>query len=296
MTLCFRCVLCSRRAHVALHLLCLQVLDTTFTNVAMLKPTTSTTQNGTYLSSMGNNGVIDMDNLAAGDMTYSLACDGTAWWMVDLGGIFNISTVMLFNRFPYTSTTTIGSGIGARMAGATLLLLNWNGDAVGNYTLTGNMIQTFIVPTYAPTPSITSSQTPSQTSTTTATQTQTISPTASLGSSHTATPSATMTPLSPNPNKLRINWVGTTVQFNMVEVMVFDINNRLVSAAAAGGVATQINNFGGTQVCPNGGLPSTGWCAAWANDMNADPITMVNVNQCAAGNNAGETLAWWQVR
>ena len=76
------------------------VLDTTYTNVALLKPATASPQNtssSVFSAASGNNGVIDFDNVTSGDMVYSAACDGSAWWQVDLGGIFNLSTVIVFN-------------------------------------------------------------------------------------------------------------------------------------------------------------------------------------------------------
>jgi hypothetical protein len=39
------------------------------------------------------NGVVTMDNVTAGDMSYSSACDGSGWWQVDLGGVYNLSKV-----------------------------------------------------------------------------------------------------------------------------------------------------------------------------------------------------------
>lgn len=81
------------------------VFDDTYTNVALLKATTSSGQYTgdaiQYSSANGVNGVIQMDGLtgtSVGDLTYMSRCDGSAWWQVDLGGIYNISRVMLFNR------------------------------------------------------------------------------------------------------------------------------------------------------------------------------------------------------
>ena len=65
----------------------LYVFDTTYTNVALLKTATASAQNGTFTAAMGVNGVIDMDNATSGDMTASTKCDGSAWWMVDLGAV-----------------------------------------------------------------------------------------------------------------------------------------------------------------------------------------------------------------
>ena len=121
------------------------VMDKTYMNVALNKPTTSSAQFGTSTAAMGVNGVIDFDNAAAGDMTNSSACDGSAFWQVDLGGIYNLSTIIVFNRFHLTSPTTTGQALGARLSGAQMLILNAFGAAIGNITLNGSMIQTYFV-------------------------------------------------------------------------------------------------------------------------------------------------------
>ena len=81
------------------------VFDKSYTNVALNKATTSSGQfTGdavAYSADNGVNGIIQMDGVSGatvGDLTYMSACDGSAWWQVDLGGIYNISRVVLFNR------------------------------------------------------------------------------------------------------------------------------------------------------------------------------------------------------
>lgn len=86
----------------------LYVLDSTYTNVALYKPTiqSNTSFNGGYFdpsfggftsfSSYGTDGIIDMDG-PAGNMV-NLGCSGNAWWQVDLGGVYNISRIVFFNR------------------------------------------------------------------------------------------------------------------------------------------------------------------------------------------------------
>ena len=55
--------------------------------------------------------------------------------------VYNLTTVMIWNRFPWSTTTTVGAAIGAKLAGARMQFLNYNGDAIANYTLNGNMVQ-----------------------------------------------------------------------------------------------------------------------------------------------------------
>jgi len=76
------------------------VFDSTYTNVALNKAATSSGQlTGdvtAYSASMGCNGIIDMDNAASGDMSYSNSSVG-AFWQVDLGAAYNVSTVVVWN-------------------------------------------------------------------------------------------------------------------------------------------------------------------------------------------------------
>ena len=79
------------------------MFDTTYTNVALMKSTTSSLQNSKTTSAMAVNGIIDFDNVTSGDMTFDALCNGQGWWQVDLGGIYNLTTIMLWNRYPWTS-------------------------------------------------------------------------------------------------------------------------------------------------------------------------------------------------
>ena len=57
---------------------------------------------------MGVDGVIDMES-PAGNMV-NTPCDGTGWWQVDLGGVYNLSTVVFFNRYPSLASTPAAAG------------------------------------------------------------------------------------------------------------------------------------------------------------------------------------------
>ena len=169
----------------------LYVFDTTYTNVALFKPVTgsapwfvdpATGSNSTL--SMGNDGVIDMDN-AAGNMA-NFPCDGSGWWRVDLGGVYNLSSLVFFNRYPGVYGVG-GSGFGLTALGAQVTYSNYYGDYIGGATLTGNMIQTVAVVTVPPTPSITA--TPSSTST--PSNSDTASGSASESTTGTGSPSIT---------------------------------------------------------------------------------------------------------
>jgi hypothetical protein len=95
------------------------VLDTTMTNVALQKSATSsalvTGDSTAYTAAMGCNGVIDFDNPSSGDMVSSANYlnAGDAWWQVDLGGVYNISSIVVWNR--YLSSVPLW---GAALAGA----------------------------------------------------------------------------------------------------------------------------------------------------------------------------------
>ena len=190
------------------------VFDTNFVNVALRKSATSSGQvTGditAYTPAMGCNGVIDMDNSASGDMTNSNTAVG-AWWQVDLGAAYNVTTIMIWNRYLPSAGLT-----GAGLAGAVVQLLNINGALVGSATLTSAAVQTVVISTYAPTgtasstaastvsgtstrsssatPSTSQTHTASPTGSTTLSSTQTAS--TSFGASKTQTPSTTQTPAS----------------------------------------------------------------------------------------------------
>ena len=73
------------------------VFDDTYTNVALGKETNGSAQNTLdtvqYTTGMAVNGIIAMDTPTSSDMTSSAACDGTGWWSVDLGGVYNLTKV-----------------------------------------------------------------------------------------------------------------------------------------------------------------------------------------------------------
>ena len=172
-----------------LHFRELFVFDTNFVNVALMKPTSSSGQltgdPTAYASSMAVNGVIDFDNSASGDMTCSNSSAG-AWWQVDLGGAYNVSSIMLFNRY-----LPSGSTQNNRLATYTVSFLNAGGVTVGMQALNGNAVQNYTVSLFPPTPS--SSVTASNTASNTASPTVSTSLTASLTPSNTASVSRSPT-------------------------------------------------------------------------------------------------------
>ena len=184
------------------------VFDASYTNVALQKPATSSTLQSSFTAAMGVDGIIDYDNYVGttpvGNLVSSSACDGSAWWQVDLGGIYNISAIMVFNNEPqaacpeaagYTNSGNMCT-MAQQLAGAQLQLLNFAGNGViFNITLSGIGIQTIFSPaTYAPTPSATPPSTPSSSSTSTAASTKTSTSSASITASSSASNSAGSTP------------------------------------------------------------------------------------------------------
>ena len=222
--------------------------DNTMTNVALYKPTSQSAASGplsqytdvtlgfTSFSSYGVDGIIDQDNMAGGNMV-NLPCDGSGSWSVDLGGVYNLTRIILFNRFPLTGSTTVGQLLGANLTGATLTYSNAFGTYIGSYTLSGDMIQSFpvvLVP-YTPSSTPSSSMTPSQTPSASNTPSHTASPSAtiSIGASVSLTPTGTVvtpsqtatssttptptkTPFAPNPYKLAISTLASNV-LNFIE-------------------------------------------------------------------------------
>ena len=173
-------------------------------------------------------------------MYQSSLSDGSGWWQVDLGGVYNLSTVIIFNRYPFTSPTTTGSTLGAALNGARLVFLNYNGDTIGANTLSGTMVQTIVVATYPPTAS--------------ATATSSASRTASASNSFGITPSATALPtpsvttspsaLSNNPIQAKVFTSAASQCLNFVELFVFDINGRNLGASAAGASVSLSSQYG----------------------------------------------------
>ena len=218
------------------------MFDNTYTNVALMKPTTSSATGAAFSASMGVDGVIDYDdystttNLGQGNLMSSAACDGSAWWQVDLGGIYNISAIMVWNNEPLTLCTSNTCAAAQVLAGATLSLLNYAGTGVLNVTgLSGIGVETIFAPktypptatatssaTATPTPSSTPSVTPSPSSSVsfgdspTSTMTQTPSPSVTPSATQTQTP--TPSPLSTWPYMARIATSGTGQCLNFVEV------------------------------------------------------------------------------
>jgi hypothetical protein len=92
---------------------------------------------------------------------------------VDLGAVFNVTTLIIFNRAFITPSSSGYSedGNSARLAGATLQLLNNFQTPVGQVTLTSEAVQTYFnissTIMFPPTPTNTASitATPTQSST-----------------------------------------------------------------------------------------------------------------------------------
>ena len=123
------------------------IFEATYVNVALLRSTSSSTLTQGSTSAMGVNSVIDFDNTSpTSDMVSTAACDGSGWWQVDLGGIYNLTSIIVFNNYPFTSSNlTVGAVLGAQMNGATLQLLNAGNAVVGTHIMNGTMVQTFTV-------------------------------------------------------------------------------------------------------------------------------------------------------
>ena len=172
------------------------LFDPTWTNVALKKTATASAQYAGASVAAGVDGIIDMDNTGTGNLTHSASCTGAGWWSVNLGGLYNITSLIMWNRYQASDLT-----LGVRMAGATLTMYNYFGLAVFTQTLSGNAVQTYPVALYYPsstptsTPSPTSSVTPTVTTTATSSLTASGSPSATLTQSptNTATTSATST-------------------------------------------------------------------------------------------------------
>jgi len=240
------------------------VFDTTYTNVALGRPTTGSAQNGTRTTAMAVNGIIDFDNvLPNADMTCSAACDGSGWWQVDLGGLYNLTSIVIWNRFPYTSPTTTGATLGGRLTGAKLYVLNWNQDIINTTILSGSMVQTLTTRTLIPpTPSKTGSLTPSPS----------IGATPSVTASPSFTATATNTPLSPNPFQITVSTTSTNV-LNFIELFAFTSTGQNVAASVLGATTSQTSTYS-TQV------------SSYANDLFCDPW-IAGANNWMAGGASG---------
>jgi hypothetical protein len=101
----------------------LMVFDDTWTNVALLKPATaSAQQDATTNAAMGNDGVLTMDAGVTGNQVQSAGLGSGGWWQVDLGGVYDISGIIFWNRYNTKSSTT----------GATVLFMNAYGATDGH--------------------------------------------------------------------------------------------------------------------------------------------------------------------
>ena len=150
------------------------VVDDTFTNVALNKSTTCVAPAINTTCGNGNDGVINMDATTTSSLVYSGNCDGTDSWTVDLGGVFNITSLIMWNRHSSTDASA-----GAALAGATASFYNAAQSYLGSVTFSGAAVQTIPVALSPPTPSNTGSSSatasPSQTPSTSATPTNTLS-------------------------------------------------------------------------------------------------------------------------
>ena len=259
------------------------VFDNTVTNVALYKPTsaslasyvstTAPTSGTLSLPSYGVDGIIEMDNATGGNMV-NLPCDGSGWWQVDLGGVYNVTQLIFWNFFPWTSPTTLGAQFGANAANAQVFFANGFGNPVGSVTLNGNMVQTIPVVLTPPTPSITgtpsntdspsTTASPSVTPAGTSKQTSSASASVSIGGSPSSTPSPSLTPtttpsytptatvtpsvapstLSTLPSVAVLATTGGTwgcLQF--AELMIFSPTMELLTAPQRGAVSSSSSTY-----------------------------------------------------
>lgn len=136
--------------------------DQSMTNVALLKPVTGSPQISTdasaiYRASFGNDGIIDLCiEPCFSNMVQSQAVTPN-FWQVDLGGVFNLSTLLLFNRG--------GPTVGPRMTNSQVRFYNFYGVQVGQLALGGSYVQRYDAQRfmYAPTSSPTGTPSPSGT-------------------------------------------------------------------------------------------------------------------------------------
>ena len=158
------------------------VLDADMVNVALRKPVTASAQAAGYTAEMGNNGLMDVPvDQFTGDVTVSTITPGVApVWEVDLGAVYDVRGLVLFNRFQQAT-----AAVGNNLVGATVTFRNYFGDdLVGSVTLNGMGVQSYTVAYAAPTPSSTPSVTPTNSATASLSQ----------GTSPTQTSTATESP------------------------------------------------------------------------------------------------------
>jgi hypothetical protein len=267
----------------------LACFDDVFNNVCAGKPTFGSPQfagdisvGGIYSSSSAVNMAIGDLDAAQGDLTHSLNAGPTAVWGVDLGGVYNVRRLVLWNR---------GGANAVRLAGATLRLLNAFNSTVGQITLTDRMVQSYAVTLFPPsatptgTPTATGTPTPSPTGTGSPSQTASASGTLSPGAAPSvtasssatasntatstrtppATPSPTGTPLSPLAGSLRIT-VAQPVPINFIEMIVLNTAGAVISHPSAGAVATSSSVFSASTPALRG------------QDLVVDPLGGTNVS------------------
>jgi len=172
-----------------LHIREVMAIDSTYTNVALMKPTTGSDQLPGFSNAMAVNGNMSFD-AREGDMTFAASCNGSAWWQVDLGGVYNLTRVIIFNR-GYVINSATNTVLTSRLAGAVLQYLNYYGEVIASATLSAFAVQTVSIAMAGPTPTITAAATTTPSNAATPSITSSPSNTVSLGASVSST--ATMT-------------------------------------------------------------------------------------------------------
>jgi hypothetical protein len=161
----------------------LWLLDASFTNVALRKNVTASPQAAGAAATNGNDGLIQYDDTTLTYVTQDAACNGSGFWEVDLGGVYNAAQLLVFNRYATASA----------LNGAVVTLLNYGRWPVGSIVLNANAVQNYTVALFPPSPSITPTPSTTPTSSGTATPSASLSPGTSISSSGTPTPSASVT-------------------------------------------------------------------------------------------------------
>lgn len=196
---------------------------------------------------------------------------------IDLGAHYDLrSVVIFFDRYNVPTAATTMRVLNSEMASLGFFAVAYGGCC--NHVVFINSINTGLsAPTPTSSPSATRSESvpPSATGSPSLSAGITASRTATVSGSPSNTPSASVTPLSPYPNNIRVdlNAAGLTAQcLNLMELIAFDRDFRIVSSTAAGGVArmSSIGTYAGT----NAGL---------ANDMLVSHDTGDNAGCSRAG-------------
>jgi hypothetical protein len=298
---------CASTSTCYVHFRELACFDDTFNNVCAGKPTFGSSQyagdigaGGFYYSASGVNMAIGDLDAGQGDLTHSINAGPTANWGVDLGGVYNVRRLVLWNRGALATA--------ARLSGATLRLLNAFNATVGQITLTDRMVQSYAVTLFPPTTTPTPTQTPSGTATSTgsptgspsqtATGTATLSPgaaasstasssfTASNTGTSSRTPSTTPTPsgttLSPQAGSVRIT-VSQNINLNFIEMIVINTAGAVISHPSTGAVATSSSVY------------STATPPLRGQDLIIDPFSGTNVSNLFHTVSAALATEWWQV-